>query len=149
MTVEQWTSVLDLAHRWGFGQVKALVIRELQKLTMPDIERIAVYHRYDADRGLLLPCYKAVCERKQTLSLDEGLRLGTETVINIALIREYARSVLSADGSRTPAPVNISADELYRMVKEIFGVHSSSWSAADADGTVNSSSGGSVITSPS
>lgn len=122
-TAEDWTAILDLAHRWSFPEVKSLAVRELEKLELPDIDRIVTYHKYDVDRTLLIPRYAALVQREQPLSLPEGMRLGMETTLTIARARECARASPSAAGGlRSPSPTNIGREEMFGIVKDIFGI---------------------------
>ncbi|KAJ7736895.1 hypothetical protein B0H16DRAFT_1326413, partial [Mycena metata] len=90
-TVEDWSTILELAHRWEFGEVKNLAIRELEKLAIPDIDRIILYHRFAVDELFLVPRYAALCERPELLTVEEGTRLGMATVIALSRARECAR----------------------------------------------------------
>lgn len=121
-TVDDWSAILELAHRWGFPQVKALAVRELEKLEMSAIDRIVLYHRYEVDRALLIPRYAALCEREQPLTLEEGTRLGMETTLNIVRARECARSTPSLNGTRSPIPAMIDAEEMGSIIKDLFGI---------------------------
>jgi len=118
-TVDDWSSILALAHRWSFPQVKSLVIRELEKLWMPDIDRIVLYHKYNIDRRLLISSYAALCEREKFVTLDEGLLLGMETVLRLSRARECARN---SSGSRSPSRAGLDSTEMHDIVKEHFGI---------------------------
>lgn len=118
---EDWTAILDLAHRWGFPEVKSLAVRELELLPLPDIDRIVTYHKYDVDRNLLLPQYSALCQRETPLTLQEGLRLGLETTITIARARECARQPIN-NGLRSPSSANLDEIEMHGIVKDLFNL---------------------------
>ncbi|KAM6502777.1 hypothetical protein JOM56_002754 [Amanita muscaria] len=87
-TVEDWTIILDFAHKWGFGEVKMLAINSLQKLDIQVISRIALYQMYDASDEILYPHYATVCARPETLTTEEIKILGPTTAIMIFTIRE-------------------------------------------------------------
>ncbi|KAF8190893.1 hypothetical protein BJ912DRAFT_316196 [Pholiota molesta] len=89
---EDWASILTLAHRWGFPEVKSLAVRELERKELPDVKRIKLYHDTAVDRALLVPRYAALCARDAPLSLAEGRDLGMETTLMIARGREEARA---------------------------------------------------------
>ncbi|THU87349.1 hypothetical protein K435DRAFT_573070, partial [Dendrothele bispora CBS 962.96] len=55
--VDDWVAILNLACKWGFTEIKALVVREIERLYMTDIHRVVVYHKYDIDRRLLFANY--------------------------------------------------------------------------------------------
>ncbi|KAJ7099477.1 hypothetical protein B0H15DRAFT_771079, partial [Mycena belliarum] len=90
-TVEDWATILGLAHRWEFAEVKNLAVRELEKLELPDIDRIVLYKKFAVDETYLIPRYTALCERPELLTVEEGLRLGMEIVIPLSRARECAR----------------------------------------------------------
>ncbi|TRM62315.1 hypothetical protein BD626DRAFT_404035 [Schizophyllum amplum] len=115
---KDWIIILRLAYRWGFPNVHGLAVRELDKLYVPDIERVSIYQDYAVDRRKLVPCYAAIAERAQPLSLDEGERLGLETVIMLAQAREYAR----AGPQHDLAPAGLRQDEMEEIVKEVFDI---------------------------
>jgi hypothetical protein len=103
-TLEEWSSALDLANRWGFSQVKDLAVRGLEKITMEDVDRIAFYHKHGVDRRILIPRYSALCAREYSLTVEEGNKLGMETTVFIAHARDCARSYMSFGGGPTPMP---------------------------------------------
>ena len=121
-THEDWTTILDLAHRWAFPEVKNLAVRELEKLELPDVDRVTVYHKYEVDKNLLVPRYAALCERESPLTLREGLQLGMETTLMIARAREYARANPTPSGARSPRVAGMPCDEMTHLVRELFEV---------------------------
>jgi hypothetical protein len=121
-TTEDWTIILDLAHRWVFSEVKSLAVRELEKLDLLDVDRVSIYHKYEIDKSLLIPRYAALCERESPLTLREGLQLGMETTLMIARAREYARANPIPDGARSPRPAGIHPNEMTHFICEMFDV---------------------------
>ncbi|KAF5354948.1 hypothetical protein D9756_005643 [Leucocoprinus leucothites] len=119
-SVADWTAILNLAHRWAFPEVKSLAVRELEKQSMPDIERVVVYQNNDVDRNLLIRCYAALCERDQPITPAEGRRMGIDTALTIAQLREMARR--SPIDCRSPTSANIRGNELQTLVRELFGI---------------------------
>jgi hypothetical protein len=99
-----------LAHRWAFAQVKDLAVRELEKITMEDVDRIALYHKHAVDRRILIPRYAALAAREYSLDVEEGNKLGMETTVFIAHARDCARTYMSLGGGPTPMP-DIDIDE--------------------------------------
>ncbi|KAG6877956.1 hypothetical protein C0993_001574 [Termitomyces sp. T159_Od127] len=124
-SVDNWKVILRLAHKWEFMEIKNLVVRELEKLEMPDVDRIATYQNHDVDRNYLIPRYAALCEREQPLTLEEGTQLGMATTLMIARAREYARSNPAADGSRSPTTAGIREDEMHGLVRLLFDIQPS------------------------
>jgi hypothetical protein len=121
-SVDEWATILRLAHRWTFHEVKDLAVRELQKLDSPTIDRIVLYHACEVDRNLLLPQYAALCQREQPLELDEGKRLGLETTLMIATAREYARGCVLPSGGRSPIAANLALSEMVSLIRELFKI---------------------------
>jgi hypothetical protein len=135
-TAEDWTVILDLAHRWAFPEVKGLAVRQLEKLELPDVDRISIYHKYEIDRSLLIPRYAALCERETPLTLREGLQLGMETTLMIAHARELSRANPLPSGARSPRPAGIHLDEMTRLVCEMFEVQLPATALSHQNGTM-------------
>ncbi|KAF9645394.1 hypothetical protein BDM02DRAFT_3101459, partial [Thelephora ganbajun] len=114
-TTEDWAAILGLAHHWQFSEVKALVVRELEKQIIPSIYKIVIYHRYIVDRGLLLPSYMDLVSREETLSFEEAKDLGLETSLMIMTAREIVRK-----GEAPTSAVNASPDELRSIIRQVF-----------------------------
>lgn len=112
---EDWAAILGLAHYWQFSEVKELVVRELEKQTIASIYKIVIYHRYDVDRGLLLPAYTDLVSRERTLSFDEAKDLGLETSLMIMTARELVRK-----GDAPSSVPKASADELRNIIRQVF-----------------------------
>jgi hypothetical protein len=103
---------------WSFPQVKALAVRELEKLPMEDAHRISVYDTYGVNRALLLRCYVSLCQRREPLSLSEGHMLGVKSVILVSQTRELLRAPLSDDGKYRTVAVELPASDMERIVTE-------------------------------
>jgi hypothetical protein len=93
-------------------------VRELEKLRIPDIDKIVIYHKYDIDRRLLMRQYTAVCQREAPLSIQECTDLGLETTVKIFRARESVRSTRTSTGIHSP--VTASPVELRDIVKDLF-----------------------------
>lgn len=113
-------AILTLAQRWSFPEVKSLAVRELEKQHMADIDRVVVYQDNDVDRNLLIPTYAALCERDDPLTTAEGRRLGFETALTIAHLREISRR--AAHDCLSPSPSNFHGPDLVGLVRELFGI---------------------------
>lgn len=122
--VEEWSSILKLAHQWDFNEVKVFALRELERLEMPALDKIILYHTHDIDRNLLKAAYTALTVREEPISIEEGYQLGLETALRLAHAREFARApVFSDKKSGTPrSPVNISGSELDTLIKQLFSL---------------------------
>ncbi|KAI0279105.1 hypothetical protein BGY98DRAFT_970511 [Russula aff. rugulosa BPL654] len=121
-TVEEWTSILKLAHNWDFTGVKELALRELEQLVIPPLQKIVIYHSYGIDRRLLLAAYTAFAVRDEPITLEEGQELGLETAIQLARAREFVRAPASG-GKRIKdarSPVNVAGAELDALIRDMF-----------------------------
>ena len=98
-------------------------MRELEKLEMLDVERIAVYNKFSVNSNLLVRRYAALCERESPLSLYEGLQLGMEVAIRIASAREHARAnPAPPTGARSPTAAKLQEDEMHSLVRLVFEI---------------------------
>lgn len=128
-TLDDWQIILELSQRWMFPEVKALAVRELQKNSMLPVKRIKLYHDNEVDRNLLIPEYSALCEREESLTLEEGLDLGMETTLMIARGREEVRSTRLPSGVRSPLTPTFHGADLHEVIKELFKIKP--WSPED------------------
>ncbi|KAF8483647.1 hypothetical protein DFH94DRAFT_690122 [Russula ochroleuca] len=126
-TLEEWTSILKLAHQWGFSEVKALAVRELENLGVPPLQKIVLYQTYAIDRKLLKPALTALTMRDEPLSIEEGRELSLETALELAKAREIARApVFTNKKAGNPrSPVNLAGVELDALIKDVFHLPSS------------------------
>jgi len=113
---EDWAAILGLAHHWQFSQVKALAIREMEKQTIPALNKITIYHRYEVNRDLLFQSYMDLCLREEPLTFTEAEDLGLETWLMISTAREAIRR---GDGSASPT-ANRSSSEVERVISRVF-----------------------------
>ncbi|KAI0071179.1 hypothetical protein K474DRAFT_1776334 [Panus rudis PR-1116 ss-1] len=90
-TLDEWTSILELATKWDFASIRALAIRSIQSLDISPVDRIAISTKYDIADRWTMKAYIALCERPEPLSLAEADQLGLNTVVRIAQIREQLR----------------------------------------------------------
>lgn len=120
--IEEWETILRLAHRWEFPEVKRLAIRELEKKDILDVRRVKLYQENDVDRNFLVPRYAALCEREAPLTFREGLDLGMETALMIAHGREEVRSARTASGTRSPLTPTVHGADLDAVIRELFQI---------------------------
>ena len=121
-TVEEWTSILKLAHNWDFIGVKELALRELEQLVIPPLQKIVIYHSYGIDRRLLQAAYTAFAIRDEPITIEEGQELGLETALQLARAREFARAPASGGKKIKDArsPVNVAGAELDALIRDMF-----------------------------
>ncbi|KZP04075.1 hypothetical protein FIBSPDRAFT_767980, partial [Athelia psychrophila] len=85
-TTAQWTSILHLAAKWGFENIKLLAIDNLTANATP-IDKIVLGRRYGITEWLP-GAYEAVCIRVDPLTLEEGMKLGVEDTVRISAARQ-------------------------------------------------------------
>lgn len=88
-TTDEWASVCEIADKYNFISIRELAVRKLLDIALP-VDKVILGQRY-AERQLLISGYREICCRYYGLTLDEGLRLGMEDVIQIGHVREAIR----------------------------------------------------------
>ncbi|KAG6813760.1 hypothetical protein H0H92_007712 [Tricholoma furcatifolium] len=110
-TAQDWTSVLDLATRWQFKDIRELSIKELGKFEIDPIEKIELQQKYQVKRQWAWSAFNALCSRPNGLDVVEGRRLGVETIINISAVREK----LEKWGRKKPEEVRKAVAEIFEL----------------------------------
>ena len=99
-----------MATRWEFNGIRALAIRELQKLEVSPVDAIVLSRKYDIAGRWTLAAYAALCQRVDALTLEEAGRLGLETTVRIAQLRERVqRGVPGRSKPRYQAPTSAAS----------------------------------------
>ena len=88
----------------------------MEKQTIPALDKITIYHRFDVNRDLLFQSYMDLCLRDQPLTFAEAEDLGLETWLMISTARETIRR---GDGSASPT-ANRSFGEVERVISQVF-----------------------------
>ncbi|KAH9897744.1 hypothetical protein C8Q73DRAFT_370134 [Cubamyces lactineus] len=91
-TLDEWTSVLRISHRYEFDEYSKLAIQRLEPLATP-IDRILLARQYDIP-SWLENAYFDLCVREDSLTYDEGMLLGLADVILIAELRQRIRGTV-------------------------------------------------------
>ncbi|KAH0829112.1 hypothetical protein J3R83DRAFT_2579 [Lanmaoa asiatica] len=141
--LDTWLSILKLANRWTFDNVKELSVRELEKIDIEAVEKISIYHENNISRLYLIPAYIAVCKRDKPLSFTEGMKLGMETVLRIAEARERLRLQASESGIRTPTFEDFEDAEVEVLIRDIFSLGSRPTSPSPVTSPSNGNNGSS------
>ncbi|KAF7300247.1 hypothetical protein MKEN_01348800 [Mycena kentingensis (nom. inval.)] len=104
-TAADWASILALADSWQFAEVARLAIRELEKLNMSTIERIALYQRHGLklDAPELIGHYAEVGARGFPLDLKESTILALDTVV---LLNQVMHAVEKAKSGEPTSPLS-------------------------------------------
>jgi len=87
LSVDEWTSVLKLSTKWEFRMLRLAAIDTLISLQIGPVERIVLARQYDI-RHWMAPALNELAKRPQPLGLEEGIRLGLETALKLASVRE-------------------------------------------------------------
>ena len=118
--VDEWTSILKLSHLWEFTGVKTLALRELERLEIPPLKKIIMYHSYAVDRDLLQEAYIALTVRPEPITIEEGRVLGLETALQLARARELARASSASGGKKPQSPIHLAPAELDVLIRDLF-----------------------------
>ena len=90
-TVEEWFTILRLAHTWGFDTVKAMALRYIKRNEdqIPNVvDRIVKYEEYAPPAETLLPLYIELCKRDEYPTDQECDKLGDTRALKIHRARE-------------------------------------------------------------
>jgi hypothetical protein len=85
-TKEDWTSVLELSHRWNFASIHRLAVCELSSLTTP-VDRVVLGRAFGVQHWVH-DAILAICEQETWPSDIECQRLGLETIVAIGNTRD-------------------------------------------------------------
>ncbi|KAF8504598.1 hypothetical protein F5888DRAFT_767296 [Russula emetica] len=118
-TLEKWAKILALAQRWGFNQVEQLCVRELQKMSIPSVDKIHIYEAFRLDRSLLAESFVDLTIRPNPLNLDEAQKLGIENTLQIARARELSRG---SDSGTRPSNIQLNGSELRSVIQNAFNL---------------------------
>lgn len=88
-TLEEWTSVLKLSTMWDFVTIREFAIAKIAPLLVDAVDKVVLARDYHVDEWLL-PGLNSLAQRVEPLSLGDYKRLGAETAVEIAAIRESA-----------------------------------------------------------
>jgi hypothetical protein len=111
-TLPEWISILQLATRWLFDDIRNLAIRELANFDdIEPVQKVAIALQNDIPEWLH-PSYMALCERPNPLTVEEARKLGVEVVAQLARAREIFRD----NRYRYKRDVDLS-----NIVSEVFG----------------------------
>lgn len=110
-TVDEWSSILRLAHLWKFQDIKELAIRYLDKMTIEPVHQAALAQTCDVELNWKLNSYNAIGIREEPLTEEEGLRLGLTTTTRLVRARERIRDHWKAEAERKAEEARKAAEE--------------------------------------
>ena len=102
--------------------MKALAIREIEKMEFHPVKKIALYQELSIDRNLLFHSYADLCCRDSPITPDEAKDLGLVTTLHIMRAREIARGQRLDDGGVTPSPLNVTSKDLGSLISGTFNL---------------------------
>ena len=117
---DTWLIILTLAARWGFESMRELAVRQLERIALGPIDKIALYKEHKIDGRLLIPSYIELCRSPTLPSFDDGQRLSMETVLRLAAARERALLRAIERGAVTPTSADVEDAELESIVSDVF-----------------------------
>ncbi|KAF8993836.1 hypothetical protein BDQ17DRAFT_114200 [Cyathus striatus] len=123
MTTADWIVILNLAHKWRFSEVKALAIRELEKIEIDLVPRIALYNKNEVDARYILPLYTKLCARDKIPTEEEAEMLDRKTLTFVFRARERLRAPdvgAGGDGSDdliSPLPGGMGLDTVLGILR--------------------------------
>ncbi|KAF9012718.1 hypothetical protein BDQ17DRAFT_1344506 [Cyathus striatus] len=87
LTPAEWISVLKLSTMWNFTDIRKRAIDELSTAKFDPVEKIllAKVHKIPS---WLIGGYNELIRRRESISVEEATRLGTETTVGLFHIRE-------------------------------------------------------------
>jgi len=99
-TLESWIALLSFSTRFICDKIRARSIREIESIQsrVDPIERIVLAVRHTVPQWLP-GAYQELCQRQESLSEEEGEKLGLPTVIKLMRAREM---LLSGSDMRDP-----------------------------------------------
>lgn len=121
-SIEKWKTILHVAHKLEFKEVKELAIRELHlKKDLPLVEKMALYQYHQVDSRHLVPLFAELCARDTPLTLKESKILGPESTFLVYSTRERLRAQPS-DNGRSPLPEGLEENDVIRAIESFFGM---------------------------
>ena len=133
---EHWLTILKLATQWQFHEIRNFAIRQLERLNLQPIEKIALYKEYKINPDLLLPSYTTLCRNEKLPSPDEGRKLSLDTVLRLASARENMLLAAMESGCKTPTTASTPDDVTRSIIAELFelNLHSNDQTVTGMEG---------------
>lgn len=95
MTWEQWAAALHLATMWSFDQVRCYVITQMdiqiKAGSVHPLDRVDVATKCRVPEWVV-PAYTELCERQNSLTVDEASHMSLPRLMAVCRIREIYRS---------------------------------------------------------
>jgi len=92
-TLEHWTALLSISTRFQYDEIRTQAIKEIDahgESSMTPVDKIVLAEKYSVTEWLS-PSYYKVCQRRESLTDLDALRLGAVTTARLARAREDVR----------------------------------------------------------
>ncbi|KAF5385844.1 hypothetical protein D9615_002322 [Tricholomella constricta] len=121
-TVDDWMTILNLAHKYEMDDVCALAVARLHASQVDPIRKIAIWDKYHLDPYFLASSYVALCQRVEPLTLGMTMTIGLKNFTKLAAARDLYHQRVGADCCKrhTPGEKQVIAEEI---VMQIFSRH--------------------------
>jgi len=83
---------------WEFPEIRQYAIKRIEEQEVNSAATVRIAKRCNVD-SWLFPAYVALCERTESLSLQEGMDLGLHDVVIITKLREQLRPIATPNSS--------------------------------------------------
>lgn len=120
-SLESWIALLSFSTRFICDKIRARSVREIESFQsqLDPVERVVLAVRHNVPRWLN-GAYQELCQRTNTLSEEEGEKLGLSTVIKLMKARETLLSESDIRGPRfagsgLPRPHGMSSTHFSRL----------------------------------
>jgi len=89
LSLDDWVSLLSFATRFVCEKIRRRAIRQIDNsdAQLDPVEKVVLAVKHTIPQWLL-PAYQELCERQDSLTLEEGMKLGMPTVIKLMRARE-------------------------------------------------------------
>ncbi|KAG1728073.1 hypothetical protein EDB19DRAFT_1747897 [Suillus lakei] len=93
-TLEEWTGILKLSKMWSFTRVQEFAIQQMEPMlaTRP-LDKVALAQDYGVTEWLV-PGLLQLARREEPVGLEDVRKLGLDTALKLADIRESAQSTM-------------------------------------------------------
>ncbi|KAL4076913.1 hypothetical protein V8B97DRAFT_1938176 [Scleroderma yunnanense] len=93
---EEWVAVLKLSTMWEFDGLRKAAIDTLSVSKITAITKLVAAKQYNIDEWLL-PALLALAQRPEPISVEEAHRIGLETTVKLASVREKIKIEITTD----------------------------------------------------
>ena len=91
-------------------------------MSLSPVDRINIYHRHQLDETLLIESLEELTTREDPIGVEEGMKLGLRTSLQIACAREMSRGPDTGRGLRSPSAVQVNGAGLRGLISAIFNL---------------------------